>query len=121
MRKERPYVKVGQKYLDWRQEGKSSREACDLVREEFGITAQDVSIRSWAARSRPTSIGVKRRRVNTISLETSRISFRLLPDLLKLFQREADNKQMTTDSLLNVILMERYSKGKQPDFFGTPD
>jgi hypothetical protein len=104
---------IGRKYLLCRAEGKNSKESCDIVREEFEKPdLSDATIRSYAAKIRQLDPDYRKRekKIRWVPLKTSRVTFKLIPELLDLLSEEAFEMHMTHHELLNHILFQRYTK-----------
>lgn len=103
---------MGRRYNTARSEGKTSREACDIVRVEFERPdLSDVSIRSYGSRARqverPVYYGF--RGVGPISsIDIPKRSFKILPQLVDMLEKEAYEKRISPSELLTLILMKRY-------------
>jgi len=104
---------IGKRYLELRsKEGKSSTEACQIITEEFGADIDPVTVRSYAAKYRQLEPGYqpRRRQPRVATMETYRAVFRIIPNLLDEFEKECNEKRMSHDQLMNLILFTRYGK-----------
>lgn len=104
---------IGRKYLLCRAEGKNSKESCDIVREEFEKPElSNATIRSYAAKVRQLEPDYRKRekKIRWVPLETSRVTFKIIPELLSSFRNECYDREMTPNELMNHILYRRYTK-----------
>ena len=104
---------IGRKYLLCRAEGKNSKESCDIVRAEFEKPdLGNATIRSYAAKVRQLDPEYRKRekKLRWVPMETSRMTFKLIPELLLQFEIECYEREMTPNELINHILYRRYTK-----------
>ena len=104
--------KMGRRYNTARSEGKTSKESCDIVRDEFDRPdLSDVTIRSYASRVKQIDSPIYynyKGSTFTNSIETPRRSFKIIPQLVEMLEKEAHEKRISPSDLLTLILMKRY-------------
>lgn len=104
-------TQMGERYVELRNQGKSSRDACDIIRDEFQRPGMsDVTIRSYGVKVKRPELFPRPTRE---PLGTSRKVFTLVNPLVAQFEAEAKARKLNGSDLLTLILAQRYGGRKK--------